>query len=343
MSRALGAAFLNHQVQQLEKTVTDAGQGGNWRDRRTQTGGDNSDGKRSRAPAQAKPIERRDGDATFTDGDKARQGRDRREQKDADIVVVDASVLIHALGQVKKWCRDGREEIIIVPLEALNTLDLLKKGMSSLAQRARAASRILEAQVGTNPRIRLQRDDAFVLWENIFEQQPPTGAPEWVRRTICCARWEIEHAAEEKPLRNPQDTTPPHVILAVLSQSTEAQSEAVFPPLAHVSASPVPLPAPQMNRHEPRSSGALVAQWAAKARIEVLEVVPAPLGAHPEERGKRGTRRNSRGAGPAGARPIPGGGLVERPPAVMAMMEMVAQPSRVVRVLARGEKLEPDT
>lgn len=117
MSRALGAAFLNHQVQQLEKTVTDAGQGGNWRDRRTQTGGDNSDGKRSRAPAQAKPIKRRDGDATFTDGDKARQGRDRREQKDADIVVVDASVLIHALGQVKKWCRDGREEIIIVPLE----------------------------------------------------------------------------------------------------------------------------------------------------------------------------------------------------------------------------------
>jgi len=35
--------------------------------------------------------------------------------------------------------------------------------------------------------------------------------------------------------------------------------------------------------------------------------------------------------------------LVERPPAVMAMMEMVAQPSKVVRVLARGEKLDPDT
>jgi hypothetical protein len=34
--------------------------------------------------------------------------------------------------------------------------------------------------------------------------------------------------------------------------------------------------------------------------------------------------------------------MVERPPAVMAMMEMVAQPSKVVRVLARGEKLDPD-
>ena len=35
--------------------------------------------------------------------------------------------------------------------------------------------------------------------------------------------------------------------------------------------------------------------------------------------------------------------LVERPAAVKTMMEMVAQPSRVVRVLARGEKLEPDS
>ena len=45
------------------------------------------------------------------------QVRQERNEKDADIVVVDASVLIHALGQVKKWCREGREEIIIAPLE----------------------------------------------------------------------------------------------------------------------------------------------------------------------------------------------------------------------------------
>jgi hypothetical protein len=40
-----------------------------------------------------------------------------RGDKDADIVVIDASVLVHALYQVKKWCRDGRKEILIVPLE----------------------------------------------------------------------------------------------------------------------------------------------------------------------------------------------------------------------------------
>lgn len=39
------------------------------------------------------------------------------DEKDADVVVVDASVLVHALHQVKKWCRDGRAEVVIVPLE----------------------------------------------------------------------------------------------------------------------------------------------------------------------------------------------------------------------------------
>lgn len=39
------------------------------------------------------------------------------KEKDADVIVVDASVLVNALGQLKKWCRDGQEEIVIVPLE----------------------------------------------------------------------------------------------------------------------------------------------------------------------------------------------------------------------------------
>ncbi|KAI0919946.1 hypothetical protein AcV5_001881 [Taiwanofungus camphoratus] len=405
MSRALGAAFLNHQVEQLEKSVTNSGPGsGNWRERRhspSHNGLDNpSDGKRSRALHGAKGPKKRDsernGEITDTAGGEERVQRrdDARGQKDADVVVVDASVLVHALSQVKKWCRDGREEIVIVPLEALNTLDLLKKGMSSLAQRARAASRILEAQVGTNPRIRLQRDDAFVLWDSIFQDQSvtPTGSPEWVRRTICCARWEVEHAGKEnndaarsnagrKSPVDKDDAKKTHVVLAVLSQAPEVQSEAVITPTAPVAASPVPLPAPQTNRHEPRSSGALVTLWANKAGIEVLEVSPSqpgtspaqlntgspvkdgpingrrsadnPRRSHEEERVKRGAaggsgrgRRNSylrSGDRLPVAGSIPGSGLVERPPAVMAMMEMVAQPSRVVRVLARGEKLEPDT
>ena len=269
---------------------------------------------------------------------------------------------------------------------ALNTLDLLKKGTSALAHRARAASRILEAQVGTNPRIRVQRDDAFVLWDDVpfDEQTAPTAnmAPEWVRRTICCARWELEHPDEGAK------TPAPRIVLAVAAPPPDRDAQADGANPSPISASPVPLPAPQPNRFETRLVGALVARWAAKAGVEVLEVSsapPQPPAAAPgagagagaseaqppnykgrrsgegnrrsgeEDRNRRaptGTirgRRNSRGAPAGRAAPPPpppppisaNTGLVERPQAVMTMMEMVTQPNRVVRVLARGEKLDP--
>ncbi|KAI0740074.1 hypothetical protein C8Q76DRAFT_790556 [Earliella scabrosa] len=376
MSRALGAAFLNHKVEQLEKSVHT---GGNWRERRAPDSWRGSDTKRS--VTGPKVIKKRSDEgveerARHPDGQRGEREHERRSEdgkgpKDADVVVVDASVLIHGLYHLKKWCREGREEIVIIPLEALNTLDLLKKGTSVLAQRARAASRILEAQVGTNPRIRVQRDDAFVLWDHIpFDGQPAAtlgASPEWVRRTICCARWEVEHAAEELNAAEKKTATP-RVVLAVLSPPADTPVEPANP--APISASPVPLPAPQPNRYESRLAGSLVASWAAKAGVEVLEVTSAPPQAHPgngaadpsvkgrrsgdggrrsgeEERAKRTQagrgRRNSRGAA-QGSRPpsmATGTGLVERPQAVMTMMEMVTQPNRVVRVLARGEKLDP--
>ena len=42
-----------------------------------------------------------------------------RNTKDADVVVVDASVLVHGIEHLKRWCRNGREEIVIVPLEGV--------------------------------------------------------------------------------------------------------------------------------------------------------------------------------------------------------------------------------
>lgn len=262
---------------------------------------------------------------------------------------------------------------------ALNTLDLLKKGTSPLAQRARAASRILEAQVGTNARIRVQRDDAFVLWDNITfkeptgdsnKDKPSANAPEWVRRTICCARWEMDSAEasdKDKKTQTNTITQPPKVVLAVLASTPQIsdqthQSKRSDGP-ADIS-SPVPLPAPNPhgNKYEPRTAGTLVQQWGARAGISMTEIQPSapapvvmqqqavsyPRVATEEERPKR---QNGRGRRNSHASPGPGGvsgaghssGLVERPPAVMAMMEMIAQPSKVVRVLARGEKLDPDT
>ncbi|KAF9650453.1 hypothetical protein BDM02DRAFT_3154903 [Thelephora ganbajun] len=370
LSRALGAAFLSHQVEQLEKSANNRIPGtANRRDRRvphSDQGGRNSSEKHHNSPAaltsrrvSGSPPKQRIDDRPLRDSPDRKQKRGQ-EIKDADVIVLDASVLIHALGQLKKWSRDNREEIIIVPLEVLNTLDLLKKGTSPLSQRARAASRVLEAQVGTNPRIRVQQDDAFVSWEAIsFSTNAPNplmGSPEWLRRTICCACWEAGRPAVQATSpdtggesRNANSK----LVFAVIAQNPEPVTLAPKnPPLVE---SPVPLPTPHVNRFEPRTTGTLAAYWATRAGLNVLEVQPAREDIHNNRkyedpdgtsRNRKTTPHQTNGKNKSGgALPIlrSGKGLVERPPAVKAMMDMVSQPSRVVRVLARGEKLEPDT
>lgn len=242
----------------------------------------------------------------------------------------------------------------------LNTLDLLKKGTSPLSQRARAASRVLEAQVGTNPRIRVQQDDAFVSWEaisfNANAPNPLMGSPEWLRRTICCACWEAGRPAV--PATSSDTGTESwnansKLVFAVIVQNSEPVTLA--PKNPSLVESPVPLPTPHVNKFEPRTTGTLAAYWAARAGLDVLEVQPLPEDTHNNRkyedsdgafRNKRNMPHHGHGKNRnGGAPPIlrSGKGLVERPPAVKAMMDVVSQPSRVVRVLARGEKLEPDT
>ncbi|TDL23371.1 hypothetical protein BD410DRAFT_787181 [Rickenella mellea] len=404
MSRALGAAFLSHQVEQLEKTVmttpnrTDrlpiSGADGGGRGRGGgRARGNGGRGRNSRA--RGRNDDHRDENTADASEKNPDQDDKDPSAKDAELVVIDASVLVNAIGQVQKWCRNKREEVLVVPLEALNTLDRLKKGTTPLAQRARAASRFLEQVVGTNPRIKVQRDDAYVLWEEIqFEnttaddEQPaetsftPSTTPEWLRRTICCAKWEGDHFV----LPGGKEATTPTVVIAVSHPPTETHSG---PEDAPPVSSPVPLPAPPAPKNEQRSSGTLVAQWAKKAGITVLELKPTPhsfpkapnTNTGPIGTGRpRSTARHGRGSsdeewrtGPnAHTKPAsigrkngnfnkPNGGyhvsgdkagivppgrgrgekLVERPAATMAMNASIMQPNKVVRVLARGEKLDP--
>lgn len=307
-------------------------------------------------------------------------------------------------------------------ITALNTLDLLKKGTTPLAQRARQASRILEAQVGTNPRIRVQQDNAYVLWDSIsLEPAPPSeddkgivlGSPEWIRRTISCAKWQVENVESTipPPTSATADKSGLRVVLAVLTPSSTQplnSNNNALPSSRPVSAdadadSPVPLPAPYVlmhpNKYEIRAQGGLVAHWAKRAGIEVMDVSAegvGPGGGHSaavggvtgagagageeEERGMKTVR----GSPPRANRHGPGHGygngagrhqknsqsqysggsdrdkdvvlglkdapigkerererLVDRPAAVKKMMDMVKEPSVVVRVLARGEKLDP--
>lgn len=147
MSRALGAAFLHHQVEQLEKSVSSSSPTNvNWRDRRDYTNKSAGAGRRGsnpaltkvqpkknpamngtaevasreRAPAVVKDLGR---NISTSPSSKRHSTLDPKKEKDADIVVIDGSVLIHALYQVKKWCREGREEVLIVPLEGLISME----------------------------------------------------------------------------------------------------------------------------------------------------------------------------------------------------------------------------
>jgi hypothetical protein len=157
MSRALGAAFLNHQVEQLEKTVSNGAASGNWRSRRQaglphnaypQVAPNSKQSKHtSPSPSGMMDVNRRDREFPALSGrpqirgvrshhaqdspmhvngkkrssEEKEKERTKEKEKDADVVVVDASVLVHALYQVKKWCREGREEVIIIPLEGTDS------------------------------------------------------------------------------------------------------------------------------------------------------------------------------------------------------------------------------
>ena len=150
MSRALGAAFLTHQVEQLEKSVSASpprnnnnsynhNHNTNWRDRQ-RSHPQSTDSRRGQLPVGGikfttttnptpnQPYQRdqKERPMAVGAGPRKRGAEDFHPRKggardkDADVVVVDASVLVNALGQLKRWCRDGQEEIIIVPLEGLS-------------------------------------------------------------------------------------------------------------------------------------------------------------------------------------------------------------------------------
>lgn len=144
MSRALGAAFLNHQVEQLEKSVGNVHgpSSGNWRDRNSKHG-PGSYNNSNYAPPKRMPnkspngtsgnTRKKEGEFQLLSREKASpravdQSSKRRSneqlEKDADIVVVDASALVHALHYLKKWCKNGREEVVIVPLEGLSKFSI---------------------------------------------------------------------------------------------------------------------------------------------------------------------------------------------------------------------------
>ncbi|KAM0751678.1 hypothetical protein T439DRAFT_216282 [Meredithblackwellia eburnea MCA 4105] len=130
LSKAMGAAFLAHQVSQLERSVDKL--------------------SFSRDPRLANgPLVARRGGAASGAG-----GLNRKE-----IRVLDASALVHALPLVKRWIREDTFHLV-VPLDVFSTLDILKRASGPLHELAREATRFLEVQLDIARRI--SQDKTFV-------------------------------------------------------------------------------------------------------------------------------------------------------------------------------------
>ena len=257
----------------------------------------------------------------------------------------------------------------------LNTLDLLKKGTTLLAQRARAASRLLESFVGSDTRLRVQRDEAFVPWADVplysnsadsdHDSDDVLPPPEWLRRTLCCARWEVQPASD--PLARPR------AVVVAVGDPSPADT-----PTEPATAAP--------GRHDARADGLLVKAWVPRvAGLRLQSVKPSSAGTAqytdkatfatadvlvpvgpdvvpivapttvPRARGKQlfdpksddaysyadplhpdSPRFSRQPAARKASQPV-----VPSPIVVQPRKRDEPQPMRVVRLLARGEKLDP--
>lgn len=139
MSRALGAAFLGHQVAQLESRINTSpsssprgggrgrgSRGGRvWNPDRDRGGGGGGQRVRKRSfslhPVPAEPgLEPAQLPSNTPVTAPTSQGvpvAPKERPVMANVIVLDASVLVYALGQVKRWCKEERKETLIVPLE----------------------------------------------------------------------------------------------------------------------------------------------------------------------------------------------------------------------------------
>lgn len=169
MSRALGAAFLSHQVEQLEKSVSAApprpspsrnhnNNNNNWRDRQRSHPQQSADSKRGQLPIGGIRItttththqqhQQQQKERPGTTKNRGAEDAKKTSAKEADVIVVDASVLVNALGQIKKWCRDGQEEIIIIPLEGTVSFSLSRSCLFLSSTRGHACpARFIEERI----------------------------------------------------------------------------------------------------------------------------------------------------------------------------------------------------
>ncbi|KAI5451091.1 hypothetical protein NCC49_001969 [Naganishia albida] len=250
LSKALGAAYLSHQIEQLEDRVTSnltlGGRGRGGRGRRGGNGasGGNGGGRR--------------GNQRAPEANKVRKPAAQEDTQPETRLVLDTSALVFALPTITRLLRTGRAEMI-VPLETLRTLDLLKKGMHPYAVAARTATRFIEAEqrrtragqgedVGEDgwrklrPGLWIQRDHEQEHIGPAASEEPDVTTPPFIQSTLACALY----------FRKFWDLTSSQPVLAV----------AVPPDVAIAAEDPV-------ARYAERADGRALREWADRGDVVV--------------------------------------------------------------------------
>ncbi|GAA6022541.1 hypothetical protein JCM11491_005594 [Sporobolomyces phaffii] len=256
-SKALGQAFLAHQVSQLEQSVDKLAF--------------------SRDSSSSRPLP-----------------RPHHRKAPRPIRVLDPSMLVHALPVVKRWVR--RDEYrLVVPLAALATLDLLKRAPAPLRDHARDATRFLETQFDiarqiqsdAQIRLRAQAPTEEVSWSDLerrFDSSSSSSSdpdsaealptandiPRALRSTLQCILYfdRLESSAASVAVYNSDLVTPPPVPPATV---------VVPPPTSSSSATSSSLPPPEID-YLALSSGDAVSYYLAtffpRLSIAVAPVTP---------------------------------------------------------------------
>ncbi|BEJ12776.1 hypothetical protein CspHIS471_0212360 [Cutaneotrichosporon sp. HIS471] len=229
---------------------------------------------------------------------------DSDEGEDAwRVSVLDVSALMWAPRAVRTLLQRGGE--VVVPLDAITTLDMLKKGPSAAAVAARAAARFVEhasrqhglvsvdpsltVQAGTNYKrgrgLRLQGEDE--------DLPPPAGVeapPRWVARVLGCAAFfrrinNTEGADEMAP--------------AVLIAHPPLSAEVGPPPVDERRTAPE-----NTVNYADRAEGYTLSLEAERFELR-LEVLRDEEGDDEPPKRRRGDRRRGRGRGRGGGPPEP--------------------------------------
>ncbi|GAA5870295.1 hypothetical protein JCM16303_001953 [Sporobolomyces ruberrimus] len=206
-SKALGAAFLAHQVSELERSVDTLTFSRSNRGSNTARGGGGS--SRSRGGGAAP----RSGSGGITI---------------KPIRIVDASTLIHALPVLKRWVRQDEFQLV-VPLSALATLDILKKSPPPLHDQAREATRFLETQFSIARQI-----------QSSFSSNPSSSSNSRIRLRAQANTEELSWSQVEKLFRVPEG----YIVELPTDENT---GEPIELPPPEEGQDPFPLPLPTAN------------------------------------------------------------------------------------------------